>query len=119
MAPMAMAQKSMTVQTAWRRWLVGIGTPLGVMANVGDRGVMRCSAVWLTWALILGYCVVASGRQCTLHLDSIKVCHRHSLPAGRAIGQGRVRYGLCCSAVSLKRPVCGAGRKLEHRSRRI
>ena len=74
MAPMAMAQKSMTVQTAWRRWLVGIGTPLGVMANVGDRGVMRCCAVWLTWALILGYCVVASGRQYTLHLESIKVC---------------------------------------------
>jgi hypothetical protein len=52
MAPIATAQKSMTVQTAWRRWLVGIGTPLGVMTNVGDRGVTRCCAVWLTWALI-------------------------------------------------------------------
>ena len=37
---------------------------------------------------------MASGRHYTLHFDSIKVCHGHSLPADRAIGQGRVGHEL-------------------------
>ena len=69
-----MAQKSMPVQTAWHRWLIGIGKPEGVMANVGDRRVMGCGDVWLIGPLIQGIGIVASGRQYTLHLDSIKVC---------------------------------------------
>ena len=50
-----MAQKSMAVQTTWRRWLIRIGSPVGVMAIVGDRGVMRCCAVWLIGPLIQGF----------------------------------------------------------------
>jgi hypothetical protein len=114
-----MAQKSMPVQTAWRRWLIGIGTPEGVMANVGDRRVMGCCDVWLIGPLIQGIRIVASGRQYTLHLDSIEVCTIiRCLPI---VLSDRVECGTdwCCSAVSLKRPVCGAGRKLTHRSRRI
>jgi hypothetical protein len=35
------------------RRLIGIDRPLGVMAIVGDRGVMRCGAAWLIGALNL------------------------------------------------------------------
>lgn len=41
MAPMAMAQNNMIVQTLLYRRLIAIGNPEGVMATVGGRGVMR------------------------------------------------------------------------------
>ena len=62
---------------------------------------------------------MASGGQYTLHFDSIKVCIViRCLPI---VLSDRVKCGSdwCCSAVSLKRPVFGARRKLAHRSRRI
>jgi hypothetical protein len=63
--------------------------------------------------------MTASGRHYTLHFDSINVCtvirYLPILLSGRDV----CGTDWCCSAVSLKRLVCGAGRKLEHRSRRI
>jgi len=62
---------------------------------------------------------MASGRQYTLHLDSIKVCTViRCLPI---VLSDRVEQGTdwCRSTVFLKRSMCGAGRKLKHRSRRI
>jgi len=47
MAPMAMAQNRIMVQTLLCRRLIGIDNPVDVMAIVGGRGVMRCGAVWL------------------------------------------------------------------------
>ena len=88
-----MAQKSMTVQNAWRRWLIGIGTPVGVMANVGDRKVIRCYTVWLIGPLIQGIRIVASGRHIYAAFRFDQGLHRHSLSADRAIKQGQVRYG--------------------------
>ena len=74
--------------------LIGIGTPVGVMVIVGDRGVMRCCAVWLIGPLISGYSYWwPQAATYTLHFDSIKDLYRHSLSADHAIGQGRVRYG--------------------------
>ena len=53
MAPMAMAQNRMMVQTLLYRRLIGIGSPVDVRAIVGDRGVIRCVVVWLIGPLIL------------------------------------------------------------------
>jgi hypothetical protein len=99
---MAMAQKSMPVQTVWCRWLIGIGTPLGVKMHVDDRGVMRCCTVWLIGPLIQGICIVALGGQNSLHFDSIKVCAViRCLPI---VLSDRRKCGTdwCYSAVSLK-----------------
>ena len=64
------------VQILLYRRLIGIGTPVGVMANVGDRGFMRCGAVWLIRVSLnpSRFRIVASGRHYTLHFASIKVC---------------------------------------------
>jgi len=73
MAPIAIAQKRMMVQILLYRRLIGIDRPLGVMASVGDRVVVRVCAVWLMALLILqGNRLAASTRHYTLHFDSIK-----------------------------------------------
>ena len=62
---------------------------------------------------------MASGRHYTLHFDSIKVCTViHYLPIVLS-DRGECGTDWYCSAVSLKRPGCRTGRKLEHRSRGI
>jgi hypothetical protein len=47
-----MAQKRIIVQILLYRRLIGIERPVGVMAIVGDRGVIRCRAGWLIGTLI-------------------------------------------------------------------
>ena len=83
----------MRVQIPWRL-LILIGTPVRLMANVGNCGVMRCFAVWLIGPLNLnGLVVVDSDYSHTLH--SIRsTSHRHSLSADPTIGQRRVWHRL-------------------------
>jgi hypothetical protein len=73
MVPTAMTQKRRMVQIPWRL-LILIGTPLGVMANVGDCGVMDCFAVWFMGPLNPDECALAdSGCHYTVHVDRSNV----------------------------------------------
>jgi len=61
------------------------------MIFVGDRGVMRCCAVWLIGPLSQDIRTVVSGSQyAAIRFD--QSLYRHSLSVDRAIGQSRVRY---------------------------
>ncbi len=90
---MEMAQKRMMVQIPWRL-LILIGIPVRVMANVGDRGAMRCCVVCLIGALTQGIGIVATDR----HYGALRFnqcLHRHLPSADRAnrTGASAVRTG--------------------------